>query len=89
MNKTHKVKTAIREAFERIQVKASAFTTEGSRIGSIIHTANGHGHGIINRPDWNASLSFKTAKLLNAPAFDVNNHRGGRNSYDVMCGGGA
>lgn len=84
MNKTHKVKTAIREAFEHIQVKASAFTKEGARIGAIIHTANGHGYGIVNRPDWNASLSFKTSKLLNAPKFDVNNHWGNRNAYDKM-----
>ena len=89
MSKTHKIKTSIREAFENIKVKASAFTQEGARIGASIHTANHRGAGIINRPDWNASLSFKTAKLLNAPLFDVNNHRGGRNSFDIMCGGEA
>ena len=87
MNKTHKVKTAIREAFERIQVKASAFTPKGAEIGSIIHTANNRGAGIINRPDWNASLSFKTSKLLNAPVFDVNNHWGSRNAFDRMVHG--
>jgi hypothetical protein len=84
--KTHKIKSAIREAFEHINVKPSAFTEEGARIGSIIHTANNRGTGVINRPDWNAGLSFRTAKLLNAPTFDVNNHRGHRNAFDVMCG---
>ena len=87
MNKTHKIKTAIREAFESIKVKASAFTQEGARIGAAIHTANNRGAGIINRPNWNASLSFKTAKLLNAPVFDVNNHWGSRNSFDRMVHG--
>lgn len=87
MNKTHKIKTSIREAFESIKVKASAFTQEGARIGAAIHTANHRGAGIINRPDWNASLSFKTAKLLNAPLFDVNNHIMGRNAFDRMVYG--
>jgi hypothetical protein len=81
---TQQIKTAIREAFERITVKKSAFTNEGARIGAIVHTANNRGAGIINRPVWNAGLSFKTAKLLNAPAFDVNNHWGKRNAFDCM-----
>lgn len=87
MNKTHKIKTAIREAFENIKVKASAFTPSGAVIGAAIHTANHRGAGIINRPDWNAGLSFKTAKLLNAPVFDVNNHWGSRNAFDRMVYG--
>ena len=96
--KTHQIKTAIRLAFENIKVKKSAFTEEGARIGSIIAPALNKGPGIINRPDWNASLSFRTAKLLNAPSFhrtitvngkveevNFNRHRGGANAYDCMC----
>ena len=68
--KTHQVKTAIRLAFENIKVMPSAYTEEGGRIGAIIAPALKKGPGIINRPDWNASLSFRTAKMLNAPTFD-------------------
>lgn len=73
---THKIKSAMRNAFENIKVvmpkKEDAKHLEGmQRIGGHIHDANNSGMGVINRPDWNASLSFKTFKMLNAPAYDV------------------
>jgi hypothetical protein len=68
--KTHQIKTAIRLAFENIKVMRSAYTEEGARIGAMVQPKLDKGPGIINRPDWNASLSFRTAKMLNAPLFD-------------------
>lgn len=85
--KTHQIKTSIRLAFENIKVKATAYTDEGKRIASLIQPKQNSGMGVINRPDWNASLSFKTAKLLHAPVFDINHHTGKNNAYDRMCFG--
>ena len=82
--KTHQIKTAIRLAFENIKVMRSAYTDEGARIGSMIQPKLDKGPGIINRPDWNAHLSHRTAQLLNAPKFDHNEHYGRRNAYDCM-----
>ena len=81
---TQKIKTSIRAAFEAIAVKKSAFTAEGARIGAIIHAANGKGFGIINRSEWNASLSLKTAKMLGATTGWDKVNQGNRYAYDAM-----
>lgn len=83
MNK-HQVSTAMRTAFENIKVMPSAFSEQGQKIGGMVVDAINGKAGKVNRPDWNAHLSFRTAGLLNAPAFNVNNHTGRRNAFDCM-----
>lgn len=84
----HSINTSIRTAFENIAVKASAYTKEGERIGAIIHDAIMSKKGTVVRPDWSASLSFKTFKALNGPIFDVPAYKV-RMPYDRMCGAGS
>jgi glutamate-1-semialdehyde aminotransferase len=85
MNK-HQVSTAMRTAFENIKVKQSAFSEEGKRIGGIVVDAINGKAGIYKRNDWNAHLSFRTAGLLNAPAFNIDRHYGKNNAFDCMVG---
>jgi hypothetical protein len=85
MSAHHSINTPIRNAFENINVKRSAYTKEGERIGAIIFDALSTKKGTIVRPDWNASLSFKTFKMLNGPIFDVPANKV-RMPYDRMCG---
>lgn len=85
MSAHHTINLPIRTALENIKVKASAYTKEGERIGSIIHDAITSKKGTQVRPDWNASLSFKTFKALNGPVFDVPAHKV-RMPYDRMIG---
>lgn len=84
MSKHHAIITSIRAAFENIKVAKSAYTEKGAIIGSIISDALHKKAGIMPRADWNASLSFKTFKLLNGPVFDRNGHVGKANAYDRM-----
>lgn len=63
--------TSIRNAFENIQVKASAYKgTGGAIIAGLIHDKLASNAGVVKSPAWNANLSFKTASALDAPNFD-------------------
>lgn len=77
------ITTAMRHAFNNIQVKPSAQTKEGERIAAITMDALSSKAGNIKVKGWTANLQFKTAKALNAPLFDVpaNNVR---MAYDRM-----
>ena len=103
MSATHKINITMRQAIINLRVMRSAhkaIDTEASKgcISYLIKAPN-NGAGVINRPDWNANLSFKTAKLLHAPDFyagkvkgsdkDIpwNNHVGKRNAFDMMVHG--
>lgn len=86
MSKHHSISTTFRNAFEAIKVKSSANTQEGHRIGSLIHDAITSKKGTLVRPDWNASLSFKTFKALNGPIFNVPAHKV-KMPYDRMVMG--
>lgn len=78
--------TAIRKAFEDIKVYASAGTEKGQRMAGFIWDAihGKHKPGVYKVQGWNASLSFKTAKALNAPIYDKTQYP---TRFDTMCMG--
>jgi len=57
-----------------------------ARIGGMVMDAINGKAGIYKRNDWNAHLSFRTAGLLNAPAFNTDRHFGKNNAFDCMVG---
>lgn len=62
---THTVNTAMREAFD---CAAITKTTGAAIVNTCLKAMKGKA-GQIKVRDWNASLSFDTAKKLNAPHF--------------------
>lgn len=70
MSKFHSIRTAMRNAFDNIKVMPSAHKDKSAITASKVYEALQGKAGIVNRLDWTASLSFKTAKMLNAPMFD-------------------
>lgn len=80
---THNIPTALRSAFESIKVMPSAYTEQGLEIGDAIYHKLEKKVGIIPRYNWKANLSFKTAKALNAPVYDVPSSKV-RYAYDRM-----
>jgi phage terminase large subunit GpA-like protein len=102
MSATHKINTAMRNAIINVRVMRSAEKAENTEASkaciNYLMNAEKKGSGVINRPDWNANLSFKTAKLLHAPLFTNGNdkngnalpwnfHQGKNNAYDCMVMG--
>lgn len=66
-----KVPTAMRAAFERIQVKRVVDRTEAGRIAGMVYDKLSSNTGIVQAPSWNAKLTFDTFKALKAEGIMV------------------
>lgn len=84
---THQVNTNMRQAF----IGAAITKQTGAALVNMCSKAVLHGAGVYKERGWNASLSFTTAKKLNAPEFVQVNKAGQEMAprmhtrYDAMC----
>ena len=64
-------RTAIRTAFDNIQVKKVVDRNEAGRIAGIVHDKLQGNAGVVQVPGWNAKLTFDTYKALKAEGIMV------------------
>ena len=85
MTTTITVNTTLRNAFDSIKIAniARHTTGKGGLMAKVITALNGKA-GERKVPGWNAHLSFKTAKKLNAPTWDASPKVWKDTRYDRM-----